>query len=152
MPSSLSKYSTAWHPKQKEFIKRYDAFLRAALTGHGHLSPFWKFVKMAFFNPCISFKKFWGNILKYFENTNKSLYPKQSLKSSLQPFTHHGYVVMENYLSALCCNHFFANAMQSMTQWFQHQWQYECGPPCSSKLIRLFEYLGELNGTNMCIY
>ena len=56
----------------------------------------------------------------------------------LQPLTYHGYVVMENYLSKLFCNHFFANAMLSMTQWFQHQWQYECGPPCSSTLIRFF--------------
>jgi hypothetical protein len=28
------------HPKQTEFFKCYDAFLRAALTGHGHPSPF----------------------------------------------------------------------------------------------------------------
>ena len=27
------------HPKQKEFFKCYDAFLRTALTGHGHPGP-----------------------------------------------------------------------------------------------------------------
>ena len=41
------------HPKQKEIFKCYDAFLRAALTGHGHPSPFWKIAKMALFNPCM---------------------------------------------------------------------------------------------------
>ena len=28
------------HPKQKEFFKCYDAFLRAAPTGHGHPTHF----------------------------------------------------------------------------------------------------------------
>ena len=39
--------------KQKEFFKSYDAFLRAALIGHGHPSPFRKIAKMALFNPCM---------------------------------------------------------------------------------------------------
>ena len=34
-------------------ISHYDAFLRAALTGHGHPSPLWKIAKMALFNPCM---------------------------------------------------------------------------------------------------
>ena len=41
------------HPKQKEFFKCYDTFLRATLTGHGHPSPLWKIVKMVLFNPCM---------------------------------------------------------------------------------------------------
>ena len=41
LPSSLSRYWSA--PKKK----CYDTFLRAALTGHSHPSPFWKIAKMA---------------------------------------------------------------------------------------------------------
>ena len=41
------------NPKQKEFLKSSERFLRAVLTGHGHPSPFWKIAKMALFNPCM---------------------------------------------------------------------------------------------------
>ena len=53
------------HPRQKEFFKYYDAFLRAALTRHDHPSPFWKIAKTALFNPCMKFKKTLGQITSF---------------------------------------------------------------------------------------
>ena len=38
-------------PKQKEFLRSSEGFLRAVLTGHGHPGPFLKIDKMALFNP-----------------------------------------------------------------------------------------------------
>ena len=43
------------HPKHKEFLNSFVGFLRAALTGHSHPSPFWKIAKMALFNPSMKF-------------------------------------------------------------------------------------------------
>jgi len=50
------------HPKQKEFLNSCEGFLRAALTGHSHPSPFWKIAKMALFNPCMKFEKILGQM------------------------------------------------------------------------------------------
>ena len=47
MSSSLPNIH--WHPKQKEFFKCYDAFLRTALIGHSHPNPFWKIAKITAF-------------------------------------------------------------------------------------------------------
>ena len=44
------------HPQQKDFLNSCEGFLRAALTGHSHPSPFWKIAKMALFNPCMKFE------------------------------------------------------------------------------------------------
>jgi hypothetical protein len=51
------------HPKQKEFLNSCEGFLRAALTGHSHPSPFCKIAKMALFNPCMKLEIFfWPNV------------------------------------------------------------------------------------------
>ena len=41
---------------QKEFLKSYEGFLRAALTVHGHPGPVRKIAKMALFDPCMEFE------------------------------------------------------------------------------------------------
>jgi hypothetical protein len=38
-------------------------FLRAALTGHSHPSPFWKIAKMVIFNPFMKFEIFLSQML-----------------------------------------------------------------------------------------
>ena len=69
------------HPKQKS----YDVFLRAAITGHGHPSPFWKIAKMALLTRvCNSnFLRDKLLLLKCFEIATKLLYPKH-VSSSVQ--------------------------------------------------------------------
>jgi hypothetical protein len=56
---------THWHPKQKEFLKSCEGFVKAALTGHGHPGPFWKVAKMALFNPCMKFEIFLCQITSF---------------------------------------------------------------------------------------
>ena len=53
------------HLKQKEFLNSWEGFLRAALTGHCHTSPFWKIAEMALFNPCMEFEFFWGQMSSF---------------------------------------------------------------------------------------
>ena len=53
------------HPMQKEFFRSTEGFLRAALTGHGHPGPLWKIAKMAFFNPCMEFQIFLGQMSSF---------------------------------------------------------------------------------------
>ena len=53
------------NPKQKEFLKSCEGFLRAALPGHGHPGPFWKIAKMALFDPCMEFGNFLGQMTSF---------------------------------------------------------------------------------------
>ena len=48
------------NPKQKELLKSCEGFLRAALSGHGHLDPFWKIAKMALFDSSMGYENFLG--------------------------------------------------------------------------------------------
>ena len=41
------------NPKQKEYVKCHDYFLRTTLTMHGNSSPFWKIAKMSLIIPGI---------------------------------------------------------------------------------------------------
>ena len=50
------------HPKQKEFLKSHEGFLRAALIGHSQPGPYRKIAKMALFNPCMDFEFFLGQM------------------------------------------------------------------------------------------
>ena len=52
-------------PKQKDFLKSREGFLRAAITVHGHQGPVWKIAKMALFNPCMEFEKILGQMTSF---------------------------------------------------------------------------------------
>jgi hypothetical protein len=61
----LALLGTHRHTIQKEFLKSCEGFLRAALTGHGLLSPFRKIAKMALFDPCMVFEKNLGQMTSF---------------------------------------------------------------------------------------
>ena len=61
IPAGIKVPRDTQHPKQKEFFKRYDAFLRAALTSQ----PFLKNCQNGTFEPMHVIKLFWGQITSF---------------------------------------------------------------------------------------
>ena len=73
------------HLMQKEFLKSYEGFLRAALTVHGHPGPVWKIAKMALFDPCLEFEIFLDQMTSFevlFFDFNQKM--SQAPSSSIQ--------------------------------------------------------------------
>ena len=60
VPLCSKKLSVHRHPKEKEFLKSTEGFLRVALTVPGHHGPVWKIARMALFDPCMEFENFLG--------------------------------------------------------------------------------------------